>query len=406
MTLKCTSGHRSANKSSGGTSPNRCSSPLDFVAIPGATTSSDCINRQEGLLLHSTITTDGGVKNVKMSNSSSLSSITLGTSPHTNTFMESMKRIEISFSTSPPTTSSSSSSLLLSQTPSRVPPDPNKDFSSSFRSLSCAIISDADDEQLIKLKKEMQLGLRGILKKSKSADSATVAHLRTTLLESKCLSISLSDPNLAIDVDDCDDDDEPRSPNKNVTFADDNDMSLCRIHNFVPSNDNLDQWQFNCVSNNQQRLFKSDRLSGNQAMVPKGSGKLAVRKPNQLVVCFKEPCDNADFKERFKYKCVALERCATRDRTVTGIVLVKNIEFHKEVAIRYTLDSWVTSTDVDACYLPNSNDGDTDRFSFSLALPRNHKEMEFAIRYKTGTAEYWDNNFNRNYKVKDALTPF
>ena len=76
------------------------------------------------------------------------------------------------------------------------------------------------------------------------------------------------------------------------------------------------------------------------------------------------------------------------------------------MTIRYTLDSWVTSTDVDACYLPNSNDGDTDRFSFSLALPRNHKEMEFAIRYKTGTAEYWDNNFNRNYKVKDALTPF
>ena len=403
MTLICTSGHR--NNSSG--SPNRCSSPLDFVSIPGV--ARDCTHRQELLSLHSNITTSPAgsskKKNFDMSsqNSSTLSSLILGNgSPHTNTFMESMKRMEISFSTSPPTSSTSSSSML-SQTPPRVAPDPKE--LSSYRSLSYAVIGDDVGEQRAKLKKEMQLGLRGILKKSKSADAATVAHLRTTLLESKCLSISLSDPNLAVDVED-DHCDEPRSPNKNVTFADDNNLSLCRIHNFVPSNDKLDQWQSNFVFNSQQRHFKSDRLSGNQAMVPRGGGKLAVRKPNQLVVCFKEPCDNADFQERFKYKCVALERCATRDRTITGIVLVKNIEFHKEVTVRYTLDSWATSSDVDACYLPNSNDGDTDRFSFTLAFPRNHKEMEFAVRYKTGSAEYWDNNFNRNYKVKDALTPF
>jgi len=243
---------------------------------------------------------------------------------------------------------------------------------------------------------------RSILKKAASADSASIAKLREALLLTKRLSISLSDTNLSQQAVDDNDDSlhtRPRSPSKNVTFADDNNLSLVKIHNFVPSSERLDQWQFNTSQTN----FRNNRLSGNEAL-SLAKGKV-IRRPVELLLCFKEPCDSPDFTERFKYKCVALERCATRDRTLTGIILVKNIEFEKHVSVRYTVDGWKTTDDVEAYYVPNSNDGETDRFSFTLSLPKSYKEMEFAIRFKTNSSEFWDNNFNRNYKVRDALSP-
>lgn len=373
MTLICTSGHRTRSNNGGLGSPNRCTSPIDIISL-------DC----------STRTTNSTRNNRDLCSTDSKTSVLFGgSSPHTKSYVETMSRIEISFSSS-----SLESGEAFSPPPlCHVPPD-----SKQGRSASVSCSSEGDRA---KLRNKIIGGLpRSILKKSKSADSATIADLRETLLESRCLSISLSDPSFTIEA--CDDEDGPKSPNKNVTFADDNNLSLVKIHNFVPSNDKLDQWQFSVF----QTQFNCQRLSGNQAMAPQRGNRRVVRKPNQLLVCFKEPCDNPDFMEHFRYKCVALERCATRDRSVTGIVLVKNIEFHKQVTIRYTLDCWKTSNDVEACYLSNSNDGESDRFSFTLALPRSYKEMEFAVCYKTGSAEYWDNNFNRNYKVKDALTPF
>jgi len=302
---------------------------------------------------------------------------TYGSSPHNNVLVERMKKINISFSLDD----------IHTTTEEKQP-----------RSISCII----DNNQLKQDQNKIMQGPRSILKKSCSADSASIAVLRESLLETRCLSISLSDSNLS-QIDGPTEVEEPKTPTKNVTFADDNNLSLVKIHNFEPSNDNLEQWQFNTFQ--RQTCFKTDRLSGNQTMLLQGSKHKLIRKPNELLLCFKEPCDNQDFQERFKYKCVALERCATRDRTITGIIIVKNIEFHKYVAVRYTVDGWKTSNEVEACYVPNSNDGETDRFSFTLALPKNYKEMEFAVCYKTGASEYWDNNYNRNYKVKDALSP-
>jgi len=274
----------------------------------------------------------------------------------------------------------------------------------------------------------MRKSPRSILKKAASADAASIAALRETLSRStedinnnnnnsnnnnnNRLSMSFSDSNLSRQGVECSELTTVQSNtgllvgslSKNVTFADDKNMSLVKIHNFVASTERLDQWHF---SKFHQTHFKTENLPGNRqpSLLLKPVNKF-VRKPVELLLCFNEPCDSVDFKERFARECVALERCATRDRTVTGIILVQNLEFHKYVGVRYTVDGWKTSDEVEACYVPNSNDGDTDRFSFTLSLPKSYKELEFAVRYKAGNlTEYWDNNFNRNYKVKDAFHP-
>ena len=303
MTLIYTPGYRAANTGRG--SPLRCSSPVSFRSVNRTDPSKDMDSTQ-----------------------------VYSSSPHSRVLAERMKEIQISLSIED--LSSSIENIASAVASSSCCSHDNK----QSRSQSCII------EQSKQFSKMVDNPPRSILKKSISADAASIAILKESLLESKCLSISLSDTNIAQSSsgDSYETPEEPKTPTKNVTFADDNNLSLCKVHNFVPSNEKLDQWQFNAFH---QTHFKTDRLSGNQLMTPVKAKKV-FRKPNELLLCFKEPCSNDDFEERFKYKCVALERCATRDRTLTGIILVKNIEFHKYVAVRYTVDRWKTTSEIEA----------------------------------------------------------
>nr|KAG5704493.1 hypothetical protein BaRGS_003804 [Batillaria attramentaria] len=85
---------------------------------------------------------------------------------------------------------------------------------------------------------------------------------------------------------------------------------------------------------------------------------------------------------------VCLENAITvTGTTITGVVRVANISFHKNVRIRFTTKR-------------NSNDGPTDRFSFSLVPPADFvpgSKIEFAVSFNANGAEYWDNNRGANY---------
>lgn len=252
---------------------------------------------------------------------------------------------------------------------------------------------------------------RSILKKSISADEACIQSLRDSMMSSttsRKLSSSHSESCLSINIplliESTDSQCSPKSQQKNVTFADDNNLSLVEIRNFIPSNDSLNTWTHSMLCRRSMLHCGGsiiNEMASSSTPTNEGNAKV-IKRPVELLICFKEPCSASDFHEQFERQCVALERCGTRDRTVTGIILVKNIEFQKQVTVRYTLDHWKTSDDIETSYVPNSNDGVTDRFTFSLSLPKTCKELEFAVRYKTSSEEFWDNNHNRNYKVKDA----
>jgi protein phosphatase 1 regulatory subunit 3A/B/C/D/E len=90
------------------------------------------------------------------------------------------------------------------------------------------------------------------------------------------------------------------------------------------------------------------------------------------------------------------------DSSITGTIRVANLCYNKTVTVRYTINKWVTFDDVIASYILGSNDGTTDRYSFSISLPKSitlGSRLELAIRYDAVDINrtYWDNNFEDNY---------
>ncbi|CAI7612696.1 unnamed protein product [Penicillium pancosmium] len=93
--------------------------------------------------------------------------------------------------------------------------------------------------------------------------------------------------------------------------------------------------------------------------------------------------------------------------TLIGSVAVANLDFHKNVAARFTFDSWRTVSEVSATYCHNvhhtyGNDG-YDRFTFDIKLDDQakleSKTMLACVRYNVAGQEYWDNNSGMNYRV-------
>ncbi|MBN3316628.1 PPR3E phosphatase, partial [Atractosteus spatula] len=118
---------------------------------------------------------------------------------------------------------------------------------------------------------------------------------------------------------------------------------------------------------------------------------------------FINPGHSPGFMERVRQERVSLECVETDEFSLTGMVRVLNISFEKRVYLRYTLNNWVTFSDIPASYVHNSSDGLTDKFSFKLITPsflESGGTLQFAIKYCVGGEEYWDNNHGNNYKVR------
>lgn len=98
----------------------------------------------------------------------------------------------------------------------------------------------------------------------------------------------------------------------------------------------------------------------------------------------------------------------SKEATICGHVKVKNLAFHKCVAIRFTFDSWQTTSEVSAKYEQSLAHGMFDRFSFVIRLHDilskiEDKTLFMAIRYAVNGRELWDNNEGQNYKLMFSL---
>ena len=125
-----------------------------------------------------------------------------------------------------------------------------------------------------------------------------------------------------------------------------------------------------------------------------------------LMPLFSQPACLPNFFNFVRTLKVLLENCLVHDGSqlsISGTVRVSNIGYHKEVIIHYTIDRWISSTDLEAIYVPNSSDGQTDRFSFHIILPSNFQSgsrLEMAVKYVVNGQTFWDNNHNKNYVVE------
>uniref|UniRef100_A0A1A9WGB4 CBM21 domain-containing protein n=1 Tax=Glossina brevipalpis TaxID=37001 RepID=A0A1A9WGB4_9MUSC len=126
------------------------------------------------------------------------------------------------------------------------------------------------------------------------------------------------------------------------------------------------------------------------------------RSEKMLIPLFQQPGGLSTFLDLVREKLVVLENAAVTDsinHTITGCARVRNLDFHKSVHVRYTLDGWRSYADLQANYVQNSCDGFSDKFTFVLFGNSLHigQRLEFAVRFQCKGQQYWDNNYGINY---------
>lgn len=187
----------------------------------------------------------------------------------------------------------------------------------------------------------------------------------------------------------------PTTTKKRVYFADAVGLTLEFVKTIPPncSDDAIINGEWN-INNNYCQNMTSPRVRS------RVTGKC-------LSPHFTEPYKTSSFLERVYSQNVCLESISCDDLVVTGCIRVTNMDFMKEVTVRFTLDNWKTYRDVWADFLSSNVEGKTDKFRFRITVPVDFAvdldqklEMKFAIRYCVGSQEFWDNNFNRNYRMQ------
>lgn len=137
----------------------------------------------------------------------------------------------------------------------------------------------------------------------------------------------------------------------------------------------------------------------NQRYSPASTSRVADR---TLVPLFQQPGGLPNFLDFVRERKVCLENVLVQDPLtlcIQGTVRVLNLDFHKSVHIRYTLNSWKNFSDLQASYISNSCDGFSDKFSFILYCHTLTigQRLEFAVRFQCKGTQFWDNNAGTNY---------
>jgi len=186
---------------------------------------------------------------------------------------------------------------------------------------------------------------------------------------------------------------------KIVRFADVLGLDLADVHTF------LDE-----VPRIPKSAFKD--LKGVEINSPVGSpatdsflGRSAASAPRNdktVVPLFLQPGSQHYFTERLSRNKVCLENAYftnTFTLSIRGTVRVVNLDFHKAVLIRYSVDKWKTFKDAQTTYVQNSCDGFSDKFVFTINADclSVGQRLEFAVKYDVLGEEHWDNNENANY---------
>ncbi|KAI8639470.1 putative phosphatase regulatory subunit-domain-containing protein [Parasitella parasitica] len=118
------------------------------------------------------------------------------------------------------------------------------------------------------------------------------------------------------------------------------------------------------------------------------------------IKCSNWPTRLADIIDR-KNKIIRVDKNTIRlqdDDFIIGKVSVRNLSYHKTVTIRHSFDYWKTVDNVEATYLEGFQKSDI--FTFKIHVPSNAATLYFAVNYKVGSEDYWDNNDGRNYQVE------
>ncbi|XP_024873111.1 glycogen-binding subunit 76A isoform X1 [Temnothorax curvispinosus] len=162
---------------------------------------------------------------------------------------------------------------------------------------------------------------------------------------------------------------------------------------FRPQDGNSDN--IASVSNDCCDHYQNDGRRRSTSVIPRKVDRM-------LVPLFQQPGGMSNFLDMVRERRVCLENVVVQDPVtlaIQGTVRVINLDFHKSVHVRYTINSWRNFSDLQAIYVPNSCDGFSDKFSFILYCHTLMvgQRLEFAVRFQCKGAQHWDNNAGANY---------
>nr|XP_055040969.1 protein phosphatase 1, regulatory subunit 3Db isoform X2 [Misgurnus anguillicaudatus] len=143
------------------------------------------------------------------------------------------------------------------------------------------------------------------------------------------------------------------------------------------------------------------------------SSELASRKNLELSLPYFQPFfpDNMgadpNFIKRLCRQRVCLDQVFCSELGIIGTVQVLNIEYEKEVLVRYSFTGWKSCADSKASWIITVNrdgsDPESDVFRFHLPVPpfilQPGAMLQFAICFRVRGSEYWDNNDGCDYKL-------
>lgn len=205
----------------------------------------------------------------------------------------------------------------------------------------------------------------------------------------------------------------PHTPGRKkfVRFADAMGLDLQRVHTFRDEIPTVPAAAFRGLDMQARAASPppapaaSFQMSFGSAALSAGGGGAPLR---HLVPMFLQPGGSLCFLDRLRRERVVLENvtCDNDEFYVHGVVRVLNMDFHKAVFVRHTLDEWRTGPELRAEYLPGSCDGLSDRFRFTLhaASLMAGERLHFVVRLECLGQEYWDNNCGENYSVQMIRT--
>ncbi|XP_049790886.1 serine-rich adhesin for platelets-like isoform X2 [Schistocerca nitens] len=174
----------------------------------------------------------------------------------------------------------------------------------------------------------------------------------------------------------------PRAAKKKVVFADDKGYSLTQVRVMREPSNAPPTWSLQFLAQVMRDLEPAAvaAAANEAASVPSAASSPAAvtaSEPERWVPEFAQPAsDYLQFRERLDSGNVSLENVIVRDAegVFTGTVKVRNLDFHKEVQLRWTADGWKTYTDERCSYVENQVACSSayvlyDTFSFRVSLP-------------------------------------
>ena len=157
---------------------------------------------------------------------------------------------------------------------------------------------------------------------------------------------------------------------------------------------------------NEEELFAFKNFCRNRGLVGRNSfpsfGKpKTVEKRKSKFLNFVQPVSLPNFRQLVLNNKVSLESVVLREYSIFGTVCVANIDFHKNIFLRYTVDKWKSSKDAKGAYVSGTSTGKTDTFSFEIPMSGHGDGLivEFCVCFETKDGSFWDNNNSQNYKI-------